>query len=345
MNGMPVSSSLEASSGKRKEDSPADFEEMLDAYSRAVGSVAEAVGPAVVTIHLRRSESRASPRWDGDEDAIGAGSGIVIAPDGYVLTNHHVVARSQQIEVALADGSRYPAQVVGRDADTDLALLSIAASDLPTARLGNSDQLKVGQLVIAIGNPLGLQATVTAGVVSALGRTLRSVSGRLIEAIIQTDAALNPGNSGGALVNSRGQVVGVTTAIIAGAQGICFAVPANTATWVIPQLLQDGRVIRGYLGIAGQTVSIEPRLARGYSLNAAKGAGILRVAAGSPADQAGLQPGDIVIELDQHTTASVDAIHKILTRETLGRELPLRFLRHSDLKHTHVTPRETPLRL
>ncbi|MDX2272333.1 MAG: trypsin-like peptidase domain-containing protein [Cyanobacteriota bacterium] len=315
-----------------------DWMTLMDAYSQAISAIAEQVGPAVVTIQQQRSTAQRRWREDPEDRVVGAGSGILITPDGYVLTNHHVVANDRPITVILADGSRYPAERVGEDADTDLALLRLPESGLPVATLGNSDPLKVGQGVIAIGNPLGLQATVTAGVVSALGRTLRSVSGRLIEEVIQTDAALNPGNSGGALVNSRAEVVGVNTAIIAGAQGICFAIPANTATWVIPQLLQEGRVVRGYLGIAGQTVQLPPHLVRGYGLAGNRAAVIVHVAADSPAARAGLREGDILLELAGERIPSVDAIHKILGRDTIGQSLPMVFLRNSECRQTDVVP-------
>ncbi len=315
-----------------------DPEALLSAYSEAVSQIAERVGPAVVTIQVKKPGSASPFGWGSNGESVGSGSGIIIAPDGYVLTNNHVVSDANDLMVSLADGSQFPAQLSGRDPDTDLALLRLATSGLPAASLGDSDQLKVGQLAIAIGSPLGLQATVTAGVVSALGRTLRSISGRLIEDIIQTDAALNPGNSGGALVDSHGQVIGVTTAIVAGAQGVCFAIPVNTAKWVVPQLLKEGQVVRGYLGIAGQTVAIPPGLVRGLQLQASNGVAIVKLVRGSPADRSGLRPGDVLVVVDGQPTSSVDAIHKILTRKTIGREVPVVFIRNQELFKRKVRP-------
>ncbi|MEI6047168.1 MAG: trypsin-like peptidase domain-containing protein, partial [Chloroflexota bacterium] len=259
----------------------------------------------------------------------GAGSGVIIAPDGYILTNSHVVSGAIQIEVMLSDDSHYPAQLVGQDADTDLAVVRIGASGLPTAKLGNSDTLRAGQLVIAIGNPLGFQATVTAGVVSATGRSLRSQSGRLIENIIQTDAALNPGNSGGPLVDSRGQVVGINTAIIAMAQGICFAIPINTAKWVTGLLMQEGKVTRGYLGISCQQRPLNQNVIRTYNLAYKTGVVILQIAPNSPAATAGLRSSDIIISLDNQPVTSVDQLHKLLSRKTIGKEVSLTALRSS----------------
>ncbi|MBI4233423.1 MAG: trypsin-like peptidase domain-containing protein [Chloroflexi bacterium] len=319
-----------------------DAESLLDAYSQAVVSVAARVSPAVVSIQLRRQGPTPAPGRGPQEEATGAGSGIIIAPDGYVLTNNHVVMGSTHLEVFLSDGSRHPAQVVGQDPDTDLALLRLPPSGLPAAQLGDSDRLRVGQLVIAIGNPLGLQTTVTSGVVSALGRTLRGVTGRLIENIIQTDAALNPGSSGGALVDSHGHVVGVNTAIIAGAQGICFSIPINTAKWVLPQLLKEGRVVRGYLGLSGQTVLLDPRLVKEFGIKAPTGVAIVGVAPGGPSDHAGLQRGDTLVEMQGQPIPSVDAIHKLLTRDAIGREMAASFLRNWDLYRTKLIPVESP---
>ncbi len=323
---------------KASSRSQGDPEALLSAYSDAISKIAERVGPTVVTIQVRKADARFSRgRW-GNGEALGSGSGIIIAPDGYVLTNNHVVSEADDLAVTLADGSQFSAQLAGRDPDTDLALLRLATSNLPAATFGDSSQLKVGQLAIAIGSPLGLQATVTTGVVSALGRTLRSISGRLIEDIIQTDAALNPGNSGGALVDSHGQVIGVTTAIIAGAQGVCFAVPINTAKWVVPQLLKDGQVFRGYLGIAGQTVAIPPLLMRELQLKTSYGVGIVKVASGGPADQAGLRPEDILVRIKGEDASTVDAIHKILDRDTIGRRIPVEFIRDGELFKGEIRP-------
>jgi S1-C subfamily serine protease len=321
---------------------PEKGENPLDAFSNALISVVAQVGPAVVSIQVRQpggsGESGSGPQWE----ALAAGSGIIITPDGYVLTNDHVVKGAHHLEILLTDGSSYEAEVVGRDPDTDLALLRLPASHLPAAALGDSDSLRVGQLVIAIGNPLSLQATVTTGVISALGRTLRSLSGRLIEGIIQTDAALNPGSSGGALVDSHGRVVGVNTAIISGAQGICFAIPINTANWVVPQLLREGRIVRGYLGISGQTVAIRTQLVRTLRLQADSGVGIVGVAPDSPAERAGLRRGDVLLEINGQPVPSVDTIHKILSRDLIGREVDILFLRHREPTRARLVPGASP---
>jgi S1-C subfamily serine protease len=257
----------------------------------------------------------------------GAGSGVIISPDGYALTNNHVVRGAGRIEGVLHDGSVAPAEVVGADPDTDLALLRLGGRGHHAAELGDSDVLKVGELSIAIGNPLGLQATVTVGVISALRRTLRGESGRLIEDVIQTDAALNPGNSGGALVDAHGAVVGINTAIIGGAQGICFAVPSNTARLIVPELMRDGRVARGWFGIAGQTQELSRALVRRLSLDVGSGVLVVAISGGGPADAAGLQVGDVVLKLDGLPTPTVDAIHKLLTRDRIGRKVTLDVLR------------------
>ena len=298
----------------------------------------EAVRPAVVSIRTRRREGDGRRR--GGSPGEGDGSGSIITPDGYVLTNSHVVHDSPQVEVVLADGATLTGEVVGEDPDTDLALVRLATGGLPAVTLGDSDNLKVGQLVIAVGNPFGLQATVTAGVVSALGRSLRSRTGRLIESVVQTDASLNPGNSGGPLVDFRGQVVGVNTAIIQHAQGICFAIPANTARWVVSALLQEGRVRRGYLGIAGQNVPVDPRVARNLGLAEAAGVLISGVAAGSPAARAGLRPEDVVVSLDGQPTPSIDHIHRILTEDSVGKEMALHLLRQGQSLQVAVRPQE-----
>ena len=309
--------------------SAADSADLLDAYSRAVVSVADSVGPSVVSVRVRAQRAHRPG---------GAGSGIVIAPDGYVLTNNHVIAHAGSVEIGLADGSRRDAEIVGRDPDTDLGLLRVSGADLRPARLGDSNGLKAGQVVVAIGNPLGLQATVTAGVVSALRRTLRSTRGRLIEDVIQTDAALNPGNSGGALADSNGNIVGVNTAIIAGAQGICFAIPVNTAMWVVPELLREGRVIRAQLGLAGQTVTLPSALVRRHELAAPSGVAVVSVMRGGPAESAGLREGDILIALDGRPAPSVDAIHAMLTREAVGQRLEASVLRDGSVMAVAMVP-------
>lgn len=289
-----------------------------DGFSETVIRVVETMGPAVIGV---RRKSGARDLYDG------AGSGVIISPDGYALTNNHVVRGAGGIDAVLHDGSVAPAHVVGADPDTDLALLRLSGNGLQAATLGHSDDLKVGELAIAIGNPLGLQATVTVGVVSAVRRTLRGESGRLIEDVIQTDAALNPGNSGGALVDADGNVIGVNTAIIGGAQGLCFAVPIDTAKRVIPELMRDGYVARGWFGIAGQTQGLSRGLVRRLGLTAESGVLAVAVSSGGPADAAGLRVGDVVLALDGEATASVDAIHKLLTRERIGRTITLDVLR------------------
>ncbi len=313
----------------------ADF---LDAYSQAVVSVAEMVSPAVVNIGVKKIASNV--RWRGQGygygyERQGAGSGVIIAPDGYILTNSHVVSGTSKIEVTLAGGDSFPAQLVGQDPDTDLAVVRIGANGLPTARLGNSDNLRPGQLVIAIGNPLGFQTTVTAGVISATGRSMRSQNGRLIENIIQTDAALNPGNSGGPLVDTRGGVVGINTAIIALAQGICFAIPVNTAKWVTSLLIKEGKVTRGFLGISCQQKPLSQSTVRAYNLPGKTGVGILQLSSNGPAGVAGLRVGDVIISLDNQPVATVDQLHKLLSRNLVGKDIPLTALRANSGNNNH----------
>ncbi|NJM33973.1 MAG: trypsin-like serine protease, partial [Rhodomicrobium sp.] len=272
----------------------------------------------------------------------GGGSGIVITPDGYVLTNDHVVTGAAATEVLLADGTVAKAEKVGADPDTDLALLRIHRHSLPSVELGDSAGLRQGQLVVAIGNPFGLQATVTAGVVSALSRTLRASNGRLIEDIIQTDAALNPGNSGGALLDSAGRVIGVNTAIIAGAHGTGFAVPVNTAKRIIPELLRHGRIQRGYLGIAGQTVQFPRAAADRMGLKAASAVQIVQCVPAGPADLGGLRPGDVILSIEDRPAANVDEIYKMLGRETIGQKLGVRLLRRGEILSLIVCVGEQP---
>lgn len=313
----------------------------LDAYSRLVVEAADTAGPAIIGIRRRREKPRPD---DLLEPSRSAGSAVIIAPDGYALTNHHVIAGARHLEAVFADGSSCTAELIGTDPATDLALLRLAANGLNAAALGDSETLRVGQLVIAIGNPFGLQATVTAGVVSALRRTLRGVGGRLIEDVIQTDAALNPGNSGGALVDGAGRVVGISTAIVGGAQGICFAVPIDTAKWVIPELLREGRVVRGYLGIAGQTKPLDRRLGRRLGLAVPAGVLVIAVEEKGPAAAAGLQPGDLILAMDGDVVPSVDAIHKRLDRRAIGRILSLRVLRAGQLLDAAVEVAPQPPR-
>ncbi len=293
-------------------------EAVLDAYSEAVVTVAEKAGPAVVNIAAVQQRLVRTPQGMAPQEAAGAGSGVILTPDGYILTNNHVVNNASRLEVTLADGRTFAAQLVGADPATDLAVLRIDGRGLPAAELGDSERLKVGQLVIAIGNPLGFQATVTAGVVSAIGRSLRSQSGQQIENIVQTDAALNPGNSGGPLVDSRGRVVGINTAIIQGAQGICFAIPVNTARWIAGQLITQGRVQRAFLGIAGETRPMHVRIVRALDLAAPSGVGLVQIVRNSPAERAGLQVGDVLVALDDTPITTIDELHRFLSRAAIG---------------------------
>ena len=315
--------------------------ELLDSYSRAVTGVVDRVGPAVVHVHVRQKAGAGSRQQRPEAEA--SGSGVIVAPDGFVVTNSHVVENADSIQASLADGTSFGAVVVGQDPATDLALLRGSASGLPIADLGDSDKLRVGQLAIAIGNPYGFQNTVTSGVISALSRSLRSRSGRLIENVIQTDAALNPGNSGGPLVDSHGEVIGINTAIIQFAQGICFAIPVNTARWVAMLLLKEGKVTRGFLGISGQTVPLPVRVVRYFDLPQESGVYVMNVAAGSPADKAGMKEGDVIITLGEHPTKSIDDIHRLLTADAVGKAVDVAVLRGWTQKlEMAIKPGETP---
>ena len=314
--------------GGTSEHLPSDAAEaVLDAYSAAVVTVAERVSPSVVNIAAEKEITAQGRGGQRVYTVPAGGSGVVIAPDGYILSNSHVVHGTKQLEVTLADGRTLPARVIGDDPATDLAVIQTTQGGLPAAQLGDSDRLKPGQLVIAIGNPLGFQATVTAGVVSALGRSLRSSSGRLIENVIQTDAALNPGNSGGPLVDSRGRVVGINTAIIQGAQGICFAVPVSTARWVAGLLINEGRVRRAYLGITAENRPIHVRVAREHGLPSPVAVGVVAVAEGSPAARAGLAPRDVITHLDGASLSGVDDLQRFLGRAEIGQAVTIRLLR------------------
>jgi S1-C subfamily serine protease len=313
--------------------------ELLDAYSRAVIQVVADVGPSVV--HISRLERvRNGPRQELRHS--GSGSGVLLTPDGYILTNAHVVHGAPGLEVRLSDGLTVGATLVGEDQATDLAVIRASGSAPATAALGNSERLRVGQLVIAIGNPLGFEATVTTGVVSALGRTLRSESGRLIENIIQTDAALNPGNSGGPLVDSHGRVIGINTAIIAGAQGLCFAVPANTASWVAGQLITTGRVRRVYLGVTGQTVPLPRAQVLALKLEAGTAVYVREAISGSPAARAGVARGDLILSIDGKAVRTVDDIHRLLTAVRAGERMTIGVLRGTRLEEIEVLGEEMP---
>jgi S1-C subfamily serine protease len=302
----------------------------LDPYSAQIVNAFERVGPAVVHIIALRADGK--PR--------GQGSGVIFTPDGYVLTNSHVVAGAARLRAAFTDGQVLDATLVGEDAATDTAVLRLSGNGLPHAELGRSATLKVGQLVAAIGNPLGFQCTVTAGIVSALGRTLRTPSGRNLDSVIQTDAPLNPGNSGGPLVSGAGRVVGINTATIAPAQGICFAIGIDTAIWVATRIMRDGRVRRSRLGLGGQTVPIDTRKRRFHQLPAASGVLVLEVQENGPAARAGLQRGDVVVAFDDVAVAGVDDLHRALTVERAGIEVALSVLRRAEKLSLPVTPEE-----
>jgi S1-C subfamily serine protease len=316
---------------------PLDDALLLDAYSNAVVGAAEKISPSVVKIEVTQA---GRSRSGEPSERQGGGSGFIFTPDGLILTNSHVVHDARKIQVHLSDGRRFPAHTVGDDPATDLAVISIDAPSLITAILGDSQKLRVGQLVIAIGNPYGFQYTVTAGVVSALGRTLRSYSGRLIDDVIQTDASLNPGNSGGPLVTSQGQVVGVNTATIMGAQGLCFAIGVNTAKFVAARLLHDGRIRRSYIGIEAQTAPLHRRQVRFYDLPKETGVIVLNVPEDSPAKKAGLEQYDIIIALDGEPVAGVDDLHRLLTESRVGKAIPLTVLRRTEKLILKIVPRE-----
>src|SRR5437870_7625970 len=314
-------------------DVPNDYS-LLDEYSRTVVSAAERVAPAVVNIEIQqRSKNR--PR-----DIAGSGSGFIITPDGFILTNSHVVHAATRIVVNLSDGRDCPAQLIGDDPETDLAVIRIAAPQLVDVRLANSEALRVGQVAIAIGNPLGFQASVTAGVISALGRSMYSQSGRLIDNIIQTDAALNPGNSGGPLVNSAGEVIGVNTAMIRPAQGICFAIASNTAKLVAGWLIRDGRIRRSYIGVAGQNVPIHRRVVRFYNLPLETGVLVVSAEKSSPAAKAGLREGDVIIAFNGEPIGSIHELHKRLMAEQIGVESKILIIRHTEKMELPIRPAE-----
>jgi S1-C subfamily serine protease len=305
-------------------------DEALDAFSRVVVQVAEAIRPAVV--NLRSGRGRAE----------GSGSGILFTPDGLLLTNNHVIQGSRQVRVRLSDGTELGGRVIGADPWTDLAVVQADSSGLPYAGFGDSARLRVGQLVLAIGSPFGFESTVTAGVISALSRTLRSITGHLVDNVIQTDAALNPGNSGGPLVDSRGQVIGINTAIIRPAQGICFAIPINMAKHILPQLLQHGRVIRGYLGLHVRTVPVPQVLVDRFGLPGPQGVEVVALESGGPADQAGLQEEDVIVALGDQPTTTVDDLHKLLTQLPVGIPATLTLLRGQRRLERMVVPSDYP---
>lgn len=307
-------------------------EGLLDAYSRSVIEAAEKVSPSVVYIQII-----------GPKKVTGTGSGFVFTPDGFILTNSHVVHGASKIDVTLMDGRRFQAQLIGDDPDTDLAVIRITAPNLVPAELGDSHSIRVGQLVIAIGNPFGFQYTVTAGVVSALGRSLRAQSGRLMDGVIQTDAALNPGNSGGPLVNSRGEVIGVNTAMILPAQGICFATSIDTAKFVAGRLIRDGKISRSYIGLAGQNVPIPRRIVRFYQLPVESGVLVVSFETNgeaSAAREAGLLAGDLLVEFDGFPIRGIDDLHRLLTDERIGKRVPVTVIRGVQKLSIELVPKE-----
>jgi S1-C subfamily serine protease len=312
---------------------------LLDAFSQAVTTASAKVSPSVVNIDVRQvpKNKRAA---DPSNGVRGSGSGFVLTPDGFILTNSHVVHAASRIDVVLTDGGRYEAEIIGDDPDTDLAVVRISAPSLVPANLGDSQRAKVGQLVIAIGNPYGFQCTVTAGVISALGRSLRSTSGRLIDNVIQTDAALNPGNSGGPLVTSHGEVVGVNTAVILPAQGLCFAIAINTAKFVAGRLIQDGKIRRGYIGVAGQNIPLPRRIIRFHKIPIEAGILVVSVEPDSPALRAGLREGDVLLDYDGVPVAGVDDLHKLLTEARLGVASQITILRGVEKQTLSIIPAE-----
>jgi S1-C subfamily serine protease len=317
---------------------------LLDAYSQAVTSVVERISPSVVNIEVRKQltgKGRNAP--NSPREAQGSGSGFIFTPDGFILTNSHVVHGGAGLEVTLSDGRRFQARLVGDDAHTDLAVVRINAPNLIPAPLGDSQSIRVGQLAIAIGNPYGFQTTVTAGVVSALGRSLRSRSGRLIDNIIQTDAALNPGNSGGPLVTSTGSVIGVNTAVILPAQGLCFAIAINTATFVAGRLIKDGKVRRSYIGVGGQDVPLHRRIVRYHNLPVESGVLVVSIEPRSPAAAAGLVDGDIIVGFSNQAVAGIDELHKLMTEGQVGVKSPLMIIRQTQKKELEIVPAESPV--
>jgi S1-C subfamily serine protease len=329
---------FEYGNGDSREGAGPSDQELLDAYSRAVTRVVETVGPSVVAISIHRNSGGAGS--GAEPGGAGAGSGVIITPDGFVLTNNHVVEDSESMEVSLTDGRTFTAQVVGKDPATDLAVIRISDGRLPASQLGDSDLLKVGQMVIAIGNPLGFQSTVSAGVVSALGRSLRSQSGRLIDGVIQTDVALNPGNSGGPLVDSRGRVVGINTAMIYMAQGISFAIPINTARWVVTELVMHGKVRRAYLGIGAQSRPVNRRIQHNLDLSNPGVVEVITIEANGPAERAGLEPGDCIFGLNDNQVSTVDDLHRLLSKWPPGTALDMKVLRRGRVEVLRIVPRE-----
>jgi S1-C subfamily serine protease len=310
---------------------PFDDNELLDSYSKTIAAVANRVAPSVVNIRVLSGAQ-----------GQGGGSGFIIARDGFILTNSHVVRGARELEVALHDGRIFRAQVIGTDPETDLAVIRINAPNVQHARLADSSRIRVGQIAVAVGSPYGFQQTVTAGIVSALGRSMRAESGRLMDDIIQTDAALNPGNSGGPLLNSAGEVIGVNTAVILPAQGICFAIASNTAQFVAGWLIKEGRIRRSSIGVAGQNVTLHPRVVRFHKLPNERGVLVVEVEPGSPAAVAGLRQGDTIVGFKGQPITSIDDLHKRLVAREIGIASPVMFLRGTEKLFCMVVPRELP---
>ena len=332
----PISGPAEAGFGNPATGAAAnDDDSALDAYSRSVIGAVELVGPAVVSVHVGRQR-------DSNPVHVGSGSGVIVTPDGYLLTNQHVVQHAGKITISLTNGDQVEARVIAADASTDLAVLHARTSGLPAVSLFEPASARVGQLVIAIGNPFGFEATVSAGVISAHGRTLRGSDGRLIEGVVQHTAPLNPGNSGGPLVDARGRIVGINTAIIAAAQGIGFSVPAATAEWVVSEVLTNGRVRRAYLGIAGRTRQLDRRLVRALALANESALEIVAREPNTPAANSDLRLGDIILAAESQNIESVDALHRFLSRWTIGEPLKLSVLRRTQVLHMEIIPVEIP---
>lgn len=315
---------------------PADGE-LLDAYSNAVVSVSESVSPSVVKIEVAHSH-KGSGRRAREES--GSGSGFIFTPDGFILTNSHVVSGAKSIHAVTMDGGRYEAMLVGDDPDTDLAVIRVIAPSVQSVRFGSSNRLRVGQMAVAIGNPYGFQTTVTAGVVSALGRSLRAKSGRLIDDVVQTDAALNPGNSGGPLVDSSGRVIGVNTATIMPAQGLCFAIAIDTAKFVASRLIRDGRIRRSYIGMAGQNVPILRKITHHYGMANRNGILVVSMDENGPAKRAGLVEGDIIYSFAGEKIEGIDELHRLLTEERVGISTPVGIIRRTERLEFGITPLE-----
>jgi S1-C subfamily serine protease len=340
INDLDISSEFN-DQGKKPVENPILIEDIMDSFSKIVSSVAESVSPSVVHIKISRRIKQKNSRGDYFyKDENGSGSGFIISSDGYIITNNHVVENSRRIEVELYDGRKYLSEIIGNDPFTDIAVIKIHGDSLIAVTIGNSESLKVGQLVIAIGNPFGFQCTVTAGVISALGRSIKSVNGRLIDNVIQTDAALNPGNSGGPLVNTAGKVIGINTAIISSAQGICFAVGSSTAEYVIGKLMLEGRVRRAYLGIAGQVFELPLRIINYNKITNKSGVIIQNVDDHTPGFRYGLKQGDIIISFERIPILNINDLHKNLNDEVINKECVIGLLRKGVYMEINIIPEE-----